>query len=123
MKDLSIFFESPPEEDQNIGRRNASKSLIKLLKAEDGKAGGEKMRRGTDGQNLIIEVPVNVKIHDIKREVTICEGMRLNGLIVAAHGGSGGVGNGFLDSSSMQCPEYAEIGANGLERLLEIRMI
>jgi GTP-binding protein len=78
-------------------------------------------RRGADGADLIVKVPVGTEVLDP-------EGTRLADLVsegqsvVVARGGAGGRGNVCFKSSTRQAPRFAERGLEGEERWLTLSL-
>jgi len=96
----------------------------KLLKADDGGAGGKKKMHGRNGQNLEVAVPVGTTVNNIDGQVLAdltADGQE----VIIAHGGRGGFGNAHFTSSTRQAPRVAEKGEHGqqLEAVFELKMI
>ncbi len=78
-------------------------------------------RRGADGPELLVEVPVGTEVRDAEGELLgdlVLEGQRL----VVARGGEGGRGNVCFKSSTRQAPRFAEKGLDGEERWLTLTL-
>ena len=78
-------------------------------------------RRGADGPELLVEVPVGTEVRDAEGELLgdlVLEGQRL----VVARGGEGGRGNVGFKSSTRQAPRFAEKGLDGEERWLTLTL-
>jgi GTP-binding protein len=94
-------------------------------KAESGLAGLGKNKRGPDGDDLVIKVPLGTLIYEIigDREILI-EDMDEEKLLLTK-GGRGGVGNYRFRSSTNQAPKQYTKGGKGEEKdiKLEVKII
>jgi GTP-binding protein len=110
--------------------------FIKNYKAEDGGRGGKNHKKGADGKDLIIEVPVGTEIKsqnlkgNLRPELRSMESQKfdlaLNGQeLFIAKGGDGGGGNSRFKSSTNRAPKVAEKGYLGeeFELVLELKLI
>ena len=80
--------------------------------AENGGYGAGDYRAGTNGEEMVLSVPVGTVVKDESGEVVIDltePGMRY----VAAKGGIGGLGNHALASSKRKAPGFALLGTEG----------
>ncbi len=98
-----------------------------LFKAESGGKGYKKNQRGSNGEDLIIKVPLGTLIYEIlgDREVLI-EDMDEDGKkVLLAKGGKGGVGNFRFRSSTNQTPKQYTKGGSGEDKdiRLEVKII
>ncbi len=103
----------------------ADKNLLTLydfqfkrhFKAEDGKNGSGKKKKGRDGKDLIIDVPIGTVVKDIGIDCVLRDLDRETQDVVVAKGGRGGGGN--------RHKKDAESGQEGQERelLLDLRLI
>jgi GTP-binding protein len=78
-------------------------------------------RRGADGGDALVQVPVGTEVRDADGALLgdlAVEGQEL----VVARGGEGGRGNACFKSSTRQAPHFAERGLPGQERWLELRL-
>ena len=96
----------------------------KLLKAEDGKAGGKSKKHGKSGANLEVPVPVGTIVIDDFGQL-LADFTSDGQTEVIARGGKGGFGNAHFVSSTRQAPRVAEKGQTGqqVEATLELKMI
>jgi len=94
------------------------------LKAEKGAHGSGGNKRGRDGKNLYVEVPVGTVIKD-EDEVFLTDLDKEGKKVVVARGGKGGRGNASFTSSKRQAPKFAERGEKGEERtlILDLKML
>ncbi|HOU28450.1 MAG TPA: GTPase ObgE [Thermoleophilia bacterium] len=84
------------------------------FRAADGGAGRGGNRRGADGPELLVEVPVGTEVRTREGELLgdlVHDGQRL----LVARGGEGGRGNVNFKSSTRQAPRFAERGLQGEE--------
>ncbi len=93
----------------------------KLLKAQDGAAGGSKRQHGKSGADLIVEVPVGTEAKDESGEV-VADLTEDNMSCVVALGGKGGYGNAHFVSSRRQAPNFAELGEPGQKLILNLEL-
>jgi GTP-binding protein len=89
------------------------------FRAANGGAGRGANKRGADGPELVVKVPVGTEVRDAEGAVLgdlVREGQRL----LVARGGEGGRGNVNFKSSTRQAPRFAEKGLKGEERWLTL---
>ncbi len=84
----------------------------KEFKGENGKDGRSQFRDGTDGENLVLKVPVGSVIHNLDNG-DIVEIKKIGERILAAKGGHGGRGNFHFRSSTNTSPKQRELGKEG----------
>lgn len=94
----------------------------RVLKAENGVAGGSNRRQGRRGRDLTLKVPCGTLIKDAdtgeiiadltdhKQEITICKG------------GKGGLGNDFFKSPTNRAPNYCTPGKPGTSCEVELEL-
>lgn len=97
---------------------------IKILKAEDGKAGEKQSKHGRDGEDLILDVPTGSVITNLNTGTIrnlLTEGDR----VLLLEGGKGGLGNERFKSSINVRPMEATEGLLGEEAefLIELELI
>ncbi len=93
--------------------------------AENGGNGSGAKKKGKDGDNIVLRVPVGTVVRDTDT------GERLGELLVEgerlplAQGGRGGMGNTFFKSSTNRSPRHAQPGEPGEERnvTLELKLL
>lgn len=95
------------------------------FKAENGAYGEGRLRQGSDGEDLYIDVPVGTTAFDRDTGKVIADLTRVGQEKVIARGGFGGRGNSTFVSSTRQAPRFAELGTPGEKRRvrLELRLI
>ncbi|MCX6789081.1 MAG: GTPase ObgE [Candidatus Gribaldobacteria bacterium] len=93
----------------------------KDLFGEDGEKGGSQSKDGSNGQDLVLKVPVGTVAHNLltkeKNEI-VAIGQRL----LVAEGGKGGHGNFTFRSSTNTSPKQFERGLAGEERKLRLEL-
>lgn len=92
------------------------------FKAQSGQHGGKNNRRGADGEDLIIRVPVGTVVKFLQTEEILADLDAPGKEIVVARGGEGGRGNAHFKSSTRQAPRIREKGAPGEERWLKLEL-
>ncbi|MFC4426469.1 GTPase ObgE [Deinococcus navajonensis] len=100
-----------------VGRRK--------FKAPNGAYGEGRLRQGSDGEDIYIDVPVGTTAFDEDSGKVIADLVRVGQEKVIAKGGLGGRGNSTFTSSTRQAPRFAELGTPGQKRRvrLELRLI
>ena len=91
------------------------------FRAENGGHGRGANKRGADGPELLVQVPVGTEVLDVDGAVLgdlVTEGQRLR----VARGGEGGRGNVCFKSSTRQAPKFAERGLDGDELWLTLSL-
>jgi GTP-binding protein len=93
--------------------------------AEDGQPGGNSLKDGRNGNDIIIKVPVGTIIKDEETGKVLCDLNENGKQFVAAKGGKGGKGNSNFATPTNQTPRYAEKGKPGDEKniILELKLI
>ena len=91
------------------------------FRAEAGGHGRGANKRGADGPELVVQVPVGTEVLDAEGVLLgdlVREGQRL----VVARGGEGGRGNVCFKNSIRQAPKFAERGLDGEELWLTLSL-
>ncbi len=101
---------------------------VKHYTATNGGGGASNHRRGKDGEDVVIKVPVGtiVKVLGPKSQVTSWYDLTSNGQqVLVARGGKGGKGNSRFKQSHQRNFRYAEKGQEGevKELILELKLI
>lgn len=93
--------------------------------AENGKGGEGSRRKGADGKDVILEVPLGTLAKDAESGEVRCEITEDGQEIVLTPGGRGGLGNDHFKSATNQAPHYAQPGEPGIEEwiILELRLL
>jgi GTP-binding protein len=98
----------------------------KIYQAENGEKGGNTLKDGKWGEDLIIRVPVGTIVRDQNHPEIIFADLKFhNDSIVLAKGGRGGLGNAQFKTSTNQAPRHAQPGEEGqtLELFLELKLL
>jgi len=97
----------------------------KHVMADRGGDGGDQLKTGAFGKDVILEVPLGTVARDaetgeIDFEITQHDEERI---LVA--GGRGGLGNDHFKSATHQAPKYAQPGEDGIEtwKILELKLL
>ena len=97
----------------------------KHLIAKPGQGGGENLRTGAEGDDIVIQVPLGTIARDAEtgeKKLEITEhGQRL----ILTRGGRGGLGNDHFKSATNQAPTYAQPGEPGIDEwvILELKLL
>lgn len=93
--------------------------------ASDGKHGEGGRRKGADGQDIVLEVPLGTIAKKAHTEELILEITENNQEVILTPGGRGGLGNDHFKSSTNQSPRYAQPGEPGIEEwiILELKVL
>ncbi|MBW3468780.1 GTPase ObgE [Arthrospiribacter ruber] len=93
--------------------------------AEDGKGGEGGRRKGRDGADIILEVPLGTVAKDAETKETRFEITEDGQEVILTSGGRGGLGNDHFKTSTNQAPHYAQPGEPGIEEwiILELKLL
>ncbi|MDD2908084.1 MAG: GTPase ObgE [Candidatus Gracilibacteria bacterium] len=94
----------------------------KVLKAENGQAGGTNTMHGANAEDLYLKVPVGTIVKDANSGELIADLSEENTKLLIARGGRGGYGNAHFCSSTRQAPAFAEMGDVFEERDLHLEL-
>jgi GTP-binding protein len=97
----------------------------KKYKAADGDKGGNSLKDGKNGEDIIIGVPVGTVVKDSETDIVIFDLDEDNKEVVLAKGGKGGRGNSKFATPTNQTPRFAEEGKPGEFKkvTLELKLI
>lgn len=97
----------------------------KHLIAKSGEPGGSNLRKGADGEDMVVEVPLGTVVKDAETGEVLCEINDHDEEIIVTPGGRGGQGNDHFKSPTMQTPRFAQPGEEGLEewKILELKVL
>ena len=97
----------------------------KVVRAEHGGAGSFALRRGKNGEDIVLDVPVGVTVKDAETEEVITELIEPGQEFILCRGGRGGLGNNNFKSPTNQTPRYAQPGEDGQEGwfILELKVL
>lgn len=94
-------------------------------KAEPGLGGQGALKKGKDGKDIILEVPLGTIAKDAETNEKILEVTEDGQEIILMPGGKGGLGNNNFKSSTNQAPRYAQPGMEGVDGwiVLELKVL
>lgn len=97
----------------------------KHIFAEHGQGGSGAMKTGSDGKDVIIEVPLGTVAKDAETEEQLFEITEHDQEKILMKGGRGGLGNVHFKSATNQTPRYAQPGEEGIEgwKILELKIL
>jgi GTP-binding protein len=95
------------------------------FKAGRGRHGSGNNRKGKDGEDAVIQVPVGTQVLDLEADELLFDFIKPKQRYLVARGGSGGRGNATFASSINQAPQRCEDGGPGEEMalLLELKVL
>ncbi len=115
-----IYLEADPQEWTLL-----SLKYSKHIFAEDGQGGRGGLKTGSDGQDIIVKVPLGTIAKDAETGEVLMEITEPGEKQILFNGGRGGKGNTFFKSSTHQSPRYAQPGEEGTETwvILELKVL
>lgn len=93
--------------------------------AEDGKGGEGGRRKGREGKDVILEVPLGTVAKDAENKEVRFEITEDGQEVILTPGGRGGLGNDHFKTATNQAPHYAQSGEPGIEEwiILELKLL
>lgn len=93
--------------------------------AEDGKPGEGGNRSGSEGKDVILEVPLGTIARDAESGEKRVEILEDGQEIILTPGGRGGLGNDNFKTATNQTPQHAQPGEEGIEEwiILELKVL
>ena len=93
--------------------------------AQNGKDGSGSNKHGSNGQDLVINVPPGTLIYDIDLNLLLKDLNKAGQKVCVCKGGRGGKGNKAFATATNQTPRYASPGKKGQQRniRLELKLI
>ncbi|MCR9017106.1 GTPase ObgE [Aquiflexum gelatinilyticum] len=93
--------------------------------AEEGKGGEGGRRKGRDGKDVILEVPLGTIAKDAETFETRFEITEEGQEVILTRGGRGGLGNDHFKTATNQAPHFAQPGEDGIEEwiILELKLL
>jgi len=93
--------------------------------ADNGRPGEGSNRKGRDGSDIVLRVPVGTIARRSDSDDAIGELLRAGDRLVLAKGGRGGKGNTHFKSATRQAPRFAQPGEVGseVEVVLELKLL
>ncbi len=97
----------------------------KHIIADDGNYGTERLRSGSQGDDVILDVPLGTVAKDFETGEIEFEIVDDGQEIIWVPGGRGGLGNNHFKSPTNQTPRHAQPGEPGIEawKLLELKVL
>lgn len=97
----------------------------KHVMAERGGNGGDQLKTGAQGKDVVLEVPPGTVARDAETGEVEFEISQHGEEKILLPGGRGGKGNDFFKSSTMQTPRFAQPGEDGQEswKILELKLL
>ena len=95
---------------------------MKMIKGDKGENGSGKNQHGKGADDVIIKVPQGTVVTDMDTGLIIADMKNINDEVIVAKGGRGGRGNTAFKTQSNPCPDFAENGEPGEERILKIEL-
>jgi len=94
-------------------------------RAGHGATGAGANKKGADGDDVVIRVPVGTVASDRETGKVLAELVESGQREVLARGGRGGKGNTYFKSATHQAPRYSQPGTDGEERevVLELKLL
>ena len=80
------------------------------------------MRHGTDGANVVLDVPLGTIIRDLPSGEQLAELLEHGQAVCVARGGRGGLGNVHFKSSTNRTPRHSQPGEDGEVRDIELEL-
>lgn len=97
----------------------------KHFKAGNGGDGSGSRKSGSNGEDVVINVPLGTVIKDLDTEKVICEINDESSDLILLKGGKGGRGNFHFKTPTNQTPRYSQSGLPGkeLKIILELKVL
>lgn len=93
--------------------------------AEHGMSGSSALKSGSEGEDVILEVPLGTVVKNGETFEVLSEITEHNQEIILMQGGRGGLGNDHFKTPTNRTPKYAQPGEDGNEgwRILELKLL
>ena len=97
----------------------------KITRADNGGPGGENLKKGKNGQDIWLDVPIGTVVKDAESVEVLFEMVDDGQERILCRGGKGGLGNNNFKSATNQTPRYAQPGEDGQEGwfILELKVL
>lgn len=97
----------------------------KHIIAKPGQNGGANRCTGSDGDDIIVEVPLGTIARDAESDELLTEITEDGQEIILVPGGRGGKGNDYFKTSTNQAPDFSQQGGEGIEQwiILELKVL
>ncbi len=113
----SIFFEA----DSNLSTLQDFR-YQRHYKAKNGVHGQGSRKKGKNGKDILIKVPLGTLIKNAETGDLICDLTAKNQRELIAKGGQGGKGNQHFATSTNRAPRHATSGKKGEEKHIELEL-
>ncbi len=94
----------------------------RILKAPNGDQGGAACRKGRDGKDLIVNIPLGTLIKDTNSGEILFDATEAHQQFVLCRGGKGGKGNFHFRSPTNQAPSISTPGLSGEHCFIELEL-
>ena len=93
--------------------------------AKPGENGGENMKSGAQGADIVLQVPLGTIAREVESGEQRLEITEHGQRLVLTAGGRGGWGNDHFKSATNQAPDYAQPGEDGIDEdiILELKLL
>lgn len=97
----------------------------KHIKAEDGEGGKDSLRKGKNGKDIYLDVPVGTVAKNAETGEVLFEILEPGEERILCKGGRGGLGNNNFKTATLQTPRFAQPGEEGEEGIyiLELKLL
>ncbi len=113
----SIYLQTNPSVHSLESFRNR-----RVIKAENGMAGGSNLKHGRDGNDLILEIPQGTLVKDLSTQEVLLDCTELHQKWLFCKGGKGGKGNNCFKSPTNQAPNICTPGIAGDSKEIEFEL-
>ncbi len=97
-------------------------SYQRRIVAKNGESGKSKKMHGADGKDVILYVPLGTVFKDANTKEVLADLVDLDQRVIIARGGLGGQGNARYKSARNPAPDYAQRGALGEQKEIEVEL-
>jgi GTP-binding protein len=94
----------------------------RAFSAGRGEAGAGGLCHGSDGANILLDVPLGTVLRDAASGELLAELLEPGQIVCVARGGRGGQGNNHFKSSTNRTPRHAQPGEDGEIRDVELEL-
>ncbi|MGE4233613.1 MAG: GTPase ObgE [Bacteriovoracia bacterium] len=94
----------------------------RIYEAQDGRPGQGGNKTGSDGKDVLIQVPVGTLVKDFETNEVIVDLSKVGETFLLCKGGRGGKGNTHFASSTHQAPKFAQPGEEGETKLIRLEL-
>lgn len=94
----------------------------RIMKAENGMAGGSALKQGRDGKDLYLTIPQGTLVKDRASQEVLLDCSELDREWLLCKGGRGGKGNNCFKSPTNQAPNTCTLGTAGESKEIELEL-